>query len=220
MRTPSTSCVECNDRGRRSGPVAVRHPDGQLTNAVHVNALNSVGMGYPRDNLAPGEHVVIHRHPHWKSLVVPVLAFLVVTALAGVALGYINTSESLSDGASTWLTIAVIVVWVAATIYWLVRPLLSWRTTHFVVTDRRVMYRNGIITRSGIDIPMRRITSVEFRHGLVDRMLRTGTLVIESASDEPLSFHAIPDVEAVHAQLYQEILDEDDDVDFDRGRRR
>ncbi|MCF8607234.1 PH domain-containing protein [Gordonia sp. HY442] len=181
-------------------------------------------MGYPRDNLAPGEQVVIHRHPHWKSLVAPVLLFWAVTAIAGVALGYIRTSDSLSSGTSMWLTIVVIVVWLAASTYWLVRPLLSWRTTHFVVTDRRVMYRNGIVTRSGIDIPMRRITSVEFRHGLVDRMLRTGTLVIESASDEPLSFHDIPDVEAVHAQLYQEILDEEDDdygrVDYGRGRRR
>ncbi|MCF8590289.1 PH domain-containing protein [Gordonia liuliyuniae] len=174
-------------------------------------------MGYPRDNLAPGEQVVIHRHPHWKSLIVPVLLFLVVTALAGVALGYINTSDSLSDRTSMWLTIAVIVVWAVATAYSLARPVLSWRTTHFVVTDRRVMYRNGIITRSGIDIPMRRITSVEFRHGLVDRMLRTGTLVIESASDEPLSFHDIPNVEAVHAELYQEILDEDDDSNFGRS---
>ncbi|MGO3326695.1 PH domain-containing protein [Gordonia sp. (in: high G+C Gram-positive bacteria)] len=174
-------------------------------------------MGYPRDNLAPGGQVVIHRHPHWKSLIVPVLLFWVVTAIAGVALGYLHTSDSLSSGASTWLTLVVIVVWLVATAYWLLRPLLSWRTTHFVVTDRRVMYRNGIITRSGIDIPMRRITSVEFRHGLIDRMLRTGTLVIESASDEPLSFHDIPDVESVHAQLYQEILDEDDDIDFGRG---
>ncbi|GEE02048.1 membrane protein [Gordonia spumicola] len=180
-------------------------------------------MGYPRENLAPGEQVVIHRHPHWKCLIVPVLIFWIVTAVAGVALGFIQTSDSLSSGPRLWLTVAVIVVWVAATGYWLVRPVMSWRTTHFIVTDRRVIYRNGIITRSGIDIPIRRINTVEFRHGLIDRMLRTGTLVIESASDDPLSFDDIPDVEAVHALLYQELLDDEDDedvVDGGRGRRR
>ncbi|GAA4673725.1 PH domain-containing protein [Gordonia humi] len=176
-------------------------------------------MGYPRDNLAPGEQVVIHRHPHWKSLVVPVLIFWVVTAVCGVAIGYTQTGDSLSSDAALWLTVVVVIVWAAAAVYWLGRPVLSWRTTHFVVTDRRVMYRNGIITRSGIDIPMRRITSVEFNHGLIDRMLRTGTLIIESASDEPLEFADIPDVEAVHARLYQELLDDEDDVDYGRRRR-
>ena len=51
-----------------------------------------------------------------------------------------------------------------------------------------------LLTRSGIDIPIRRINTVEFRHGLLDRMLRTGTLVIESASGEPLLFDDVPEV--------------------------
>ncbi|WP_132993901.1 PH domain-containing protein [Gordonia zhaorongruii] len=177
-------------------------------------------MGYPRENLAPGERVVIHRHPHWKCLIAPVLIFWVVTAVCGVALGFIRTSDSLSGASGLWLTVAVGVIWLAATVYWLGRPLLAWWTTHFVVTDRRVVYRSGIITRSGIDIPIRRINTVEFRHGLVDRILRTGTLVIESASDDPLSFRDIPDVEAVHAQLYQELLDDEDLDEEPRGRRR
>ena len=172
-------------------------------------------MGYPRENLAPGEVVVIHRHPHWKSLVAPVLIFWLATAIAGIAVGYARTSD-MADGGKFWITIVVGVVWLGIAGWFLVRPLLSWKTTHFVVTDRRVIYRNGIITRSGIDIPIRRINTVEFRHGLVDRILRTGTLVIESASDDPLSFKNIPQVEAVHAQLYQELLDEE--ADYDDGR--
>lgn len=175
-------------------------------------------MGYPRENLAPGEVVIIHRHPHWKSLVVPVLIFWLVTALAGVAIGYTRSSD-MGDTAKSWITIVVAVIWLGVAGWFLVRPLLSWKTTHFVVTDRRVIYRNGIITRSGIDIPIRRINTVEFRHGLVDRILRTGTLVIESASDDPLSFKNIPQVEAVHAQLYQELLDDEDAYDEARSEQ-
>ena len=83
----------------------------------------------------------------------------------------------------------------------------NWLTTHFVITDRRVMFRHGLLTRSGIDIPLARINSVEFRHGLLDRMLRTGTLIIESASQDPLEFHDIPRVERVHSLLYHEVFD-------------
>jgi hypothetical protein len=48
---------------------------------------------------------------------------------------------------------------------------------------------------------------VEFRHGLLDRLLRTGTLIIESASQDPLEFYDIPRVEHVHSLLYHEVFD-------------
>ena len=42
-------------------------------------------MGYPDSVLADGEHVILHRHPHWKRMVVPVVLLLVLTA-GGVGL--------------------------------------------------------------------------------------------------------------------------------------
>ena len=84
-------------------------------------------------------------------------------------------------------------------------PVIRWRTTHFVVTNRRVLVREGLITRRGMDIPMRRITGVQFRQSLFERLFGVGTLVIESASDDALEFHDIPGVESAHALLYQEV---------------
>jgi uncharacterized membrane protein YdbT with pleckstrin-like domain len=74
-----------------------------------------------------------------------------------------------------------------------------------VLTTRRVLVREGILSRSGIDIPINRINTVQFRHSLIDRLLGCGTLVIESASDEPLEFDDIPQVEKVHSLLYYEV---------------
>lgn len=178
-------------------------------------------MAYPRENLAPGERIVVHRHPHWKGLVGPFLGFIVCSAVAGLLVGIAGT-ESLDSTTSTVLYIVIGVAWLVVFAWWFVRPLVSWKTTHFVLTDRRVIFRNGIITRSGIDIPIRRINTVEFRHGPIDRLLRTGTLVIESASDDPLSFNDIPQVERVHSLLYQEVLDvHDEDSRFgSAGLRR
>ena len=101
-------------------------------------------------------------------------------------------------------------IWLLLILWLTLRPFLAWKTTHFVDTDRRVMYRHGVLTRSGIDIPLGRINSVEFRHGLFDRMTRTGTLVIESASQDPLEFHGIPQVEYVHSLIYHEVFDGED----------
>ncbi|MDR7301329.1 PH domain-containing protein [Haloactinomyces albus] len=165
-------------------------------------------MAYPDDLLGADEHVVVHRHPHWKTLIVPVLVFLGVvgggTYLAALAMG---TDWQVP----VWITLAALGG--SLIIGLTLAPLLRWRTTHFVVTSHRLMVREGVFTRSGIDIPMSRINSVRFRHGIVDRMLGSGTLIVESASDEPLEFDDIPGVERVHSLLYREVNDDSDDDD-------
>lgn len=176
-------------------------------------------MGYPKDNLVEDERLVIHSHPHWKALVAPVFFFVAVTALGIAAWTWAN-SQNWGAGAELAAMIALGVAWLALTIWLFLAPVISWSTTHFVVTNRRVMYRTGVITRSGIDIPITRINTVQFRHGLIDRVFRTGTLIIESASDDPLSFDSIPRVEHVHSVLYQEVADAHDDEDDDNRASR
>lgn len=163
-------------------------------------------MAYPDDLLASGERVVIHKHPHWKMLIVPVLVLLVVVGGAAFLAALV--------AAQSWHQIAWIGLGVvgAVLIIWLVAaPFLRWRTTHFVLTTQRVLVREGVLNRSGIDIPISRINSVQFRHGLLDRIVGCGTLIVESASDEPLEFDDIPQVERVHSLLYQEVNAEDDE---------
>ncbi|MGV0624996.1 PH domain-containing protein [Mycolicibacter minnesotensis] len=172
-------------------------------------------MAYPENVLAEDEQVVLHRHPHVKRLIVPVLALLLATACAAFAAGVVNprawdpTAKNVVFGV-IWGIWLVVVGWLT------IGPFLGWLTTHFVVTDRRVMYRHGLLTRSGIDIALARINSVEFVHGFFDRILRTGTLVIESASQEPLEFYDIPRVERVHSLLYREVFDGPGHEVFDR----
>ena len=164
-------------------------------------------MGYPENVLAADERVVLHRHPHWKRLIGPVLVLVLATALATFGAAVVNAAHW-SSAVATNVVLAVIgVVWLVLIGWLTVWPFLNWRSTHFVITDRRVMFRHGLLTRAGIDIPLARINSVEFRHGLLDRMVRTGTLIIESASQDPLEFHDIPRVEQVHSLLYHEVFD-------------
>ncbi|HEU0086550.1 MAG TPA: PH domain-containing protein [Pseudonocardiaceae bacterium] len=157
-------------------------------------------MPYPDELLRPDERVVLHKHPHWKMLVLPVLAFLLLVA-GGAYLAALVADQSWKS--SAWIALAGLggigVVWLTLV------PLLRWRTTHFVLTTRRVLVREGILSRSGIDIPIHRINSVQFRHTFIERILGCGTLSIESASDEPLEFDDIPQVERVHSLLQQDV---------------
>jgi uncharacterized membrane protein YdbT with pleckstrin-like domain len=182
-------------------------------------------VGYPDNVLAGDEQVVLHRHPHWKRLISAVLVLLIATGVAVFLTAVIAQSswtQSWNQTAKYVLYGVIWVIWLVVVIWLSLWPFLNWVTTHFVITDRRVMFRHGVLTRSGIDIPMARINSVEFRHGLIDRMLRTGTLIIESASQDPLEFNDIPEVERVHSLLYHEVFDTLGGEESDsrsRGRR-
>jgi membrane protein YdbS with pleckstrin-like domain len=161
-------------------------------------------VAYPDDLLSENEHVVVHSHPHFKMLILPFIA-LVITLGVGVWLAIIG-----QDAAAPWNLVSEIAVAVVALVLvvWLFFvPFVRWRTTHFIVTTDRLIAREGVIKRTGIDIPLSRINSVQFEHGLMDRVFGCGTLIIESASDEPLRFDDIPKVERVHTVIYREVND-------------
>ncbi len=195
-----------------AGPVAHRHRrrggDG-VRRRYHAfapcHAIEFPVVGYPDNVLAADEQVVLHRHPHWKRLIGPVLLLIISTAVAAFLAAVVDKQNW--GTAKTVVLVVILAVWLLIVGWLTLWPFLTWLTTHFVITDRRVMFRHGLLTRQGIDIPLARINSVEFRHGLIDRMVRTGTLIIESASQDPLEFDDIPQVERVHSLLYHEVFD-------------
>lgn len=163
-------------------------------------------MSYPDNALAAGEQVVIHRHPHWKRLIWPVMVLVLATALAAFGSGYVNSTRW-EQGAKNVLHGVIWGMWLVIVGRLTLWPFFGWLTNHFVVTNRRVMIRHGVLTRTGIAIPLARINSVKFRDRFFQRMFRTGTLIIEAASQDPLEFYDIPRLREVHALLYHEVFD-------------
>ncbi len=161
------------------------------------------GMGYDR-SFAAGEQCVEILHPHWKTLVRPIaLAFVVVAALL---VGEVLIPASKDAGIER---LAVAVAAVVLLMWWLMGPLLRWRTTVYELTTRRMRLRDGIIARHGRDIPLSRITDVSFRKGPLDRLLGCGTLIVESAGEHgEITLTEIPHVEHVQSTLFQLVEDE------------
>jgi len=150
---------------------------------------------YPDKLLTPDERVVEHLRPHWKKLVLPVLVLLVVAAVSGYGLGVV---------ASPVLRIVIAALALVVLVTLVVAPVLRWRSTHVVLTDRRVMLRHGILTRTGRDVPLARINDISSAHSLLDRMLGCGTLTVESAGERGrLVLADLPHVERVQAAMYE-----------------
>jgi uncharacterized membrane protein YdbT with pleckstrin-like domain len=99
-------------------------------------------------------------------------------------------------------------------------PFLRWLTTSYTVTDRRLITRTGILSRQGHDIPLARINDVAYEHGVFDRMLGCGTLVISDASQQGrVTLPDIPHVEQVHLKISDLLYNHTDGADPREARR-
>jgi uncharacterized membrane protein YdbT with pleckstrin-like domain len=156
------------------------------------------------DSLVEGEHFVLRLHPHWKTVLRPLFLLLVIAVIAAVLLVILPTGHDMNVGRLVIGAVAVV-----AALIWTAVPLLRWRTTSYELTTRRLRLRRGILSRQGRDFPLIRISDVSFSHGLVDRMLGCGRLVVESAGEHgQLVLTEIPDVQRVQAKLFQLVEDE------------
>jgi uncharacterized membrane protein YdbT with pleckstrin-like domain len=100
---------------------------------------------------------------------------------------------------------------------WLMVPVLRWRTTVYELTNRRLRMRDGIITRHGRDIPLARINDVSFSKGLLDRLLGSGRLTVESAGEHgQIVLNDIPRVEAAQGTLYRLVEEEQNRLEQDQ----
>ena len=161
-------------------------------------------MGFPENVLTSGEKVVKDLHPHPMTVGAPALLGVVLLGIA-VAVAVVTPDDS-TGNTLQWVVVGLAVL---AAIPLVIVPLMAWRTTHYVVTTHRVMLRKGIFSKSGKDITLSKITDVSFHQSVFDRMIRSGTLNIESAGDSPNEqFRNIPRSNEVQ-QLINRLVDED-----------
>jgi uncharacterized membrane protein YdbT with pleckstrin-like domain len=151
--------------------------------------------------LNEGEHVVLSTRTHVKVLILPAVVLILVAAFAG----YLSSLPS-GDHAGTWRW----VIWVITALVFLwfcVKPFLDWLLTTYTFTNRRLITRTGILTRRGHDIPMNRISDIEYEKGLVDRIFGCGTLVVSDASEQGrVQLHDIPHVEAAQLRVSDQLF--------------
>ena len=134
-------------------------------------------MAYSRKLLNRGEHVNLDLHPHWVVFVKPSVISIVVLALCI----YAQKLEDgwLKTGVSRVLIVALIASFIAVGVV-----AVRWSRTFFVVTSQRVIFRQGVLARGGVEIPLERVNNVNFKQSILERMLGAGDLLIESASED------------------------------------
>jgi len=130
-------------------------------------------MGFPRKYLNDGEEIILDVRPHWFYLAGPAAALLVALVLA------VWVASATTSDYAIFPLIALAVV----ALVWFLGRYARWMTTDFVLTSDRLIYRSGVVSRQGREIPLERLNDVSFHQSLLQRVLGAGDLLVESGGE-------------------------------------
>ncbi len=119
---------------------------------------------------------MVDLRPHWVFFTGPAL-------LSAVAIGAAIAIATEFPGAPSvvgWLLAAM----VAVPVVWLLVRIIRWATTSLIVTTNRLVLRRGISSRQVAQVRLQRVTEVHTQQSLVQRVLGTGSVVIEVEGED------------------------------------
>ena len=122
--------------------------------------------------LLPTERRVIRVRMHWAVMANNLILTGLFLLLMIIAQRYLPTS-ALVDNLTFYLALAAVLRFTVQTILWWIERI--------VITDKRVMLAEGIITHNVGMMPLSKVTDLTFRRTFGGRLLGYGTLIVESA---------------------------------------
>ena len=141
------------------------------------------------------EELVLSLRPHWWALVDGIAALLGAVVLGVVAL--ISALGALQVLAAVVLVVALL---------FFANRFVRWSRTNFVVTTERLIYQRGLVARTGTQMPLEKINTVDFHQSFFERLIRAGDVVIESGSESGVqTFSNIRDPLAVQQEINRQM---------------
>ena len=156
-------------------------------------------MAINKNLLNEGESIIFSTRTHVKVLVFPAFLLIVLAGAGGYLASKVPDITDSHRGIGYGVVAAVAAILALVYCVW---PFLNWLTATYTVTNRRLTTHRGVISRTGHDIPLARISDVSYQKGLSDRILGCGTLIISDASEQGrVQLPDVPRVEQRQLQL-------------------
>ena len=124
-------------------------------------------MSYVKSVLQPGERIVIIGKLHWIVFGRAISILLLGVVLLLMEYAQFNNEVLIRATAGLFGALFLLSFLHAWFIRWI---------TEFAVTDRRVIYKRGFITRHTAEMNMEKVESVDVDQSMLGRMLGYGTL--------------------------------------------
>ena len=161
-------------------------------------------MAYPTRLLGDGETLVHEFRPHGQALLWPALALIGTAFATSFLLTELAPTGPVPAAVAPAARVLVVVAAIASVLFLTLIPVAKWLSIRYLITDRRLITRWGLLTREGRDLPLARLTDVRYTAGPLQRTLGTGTMFVETMGDSgPLVMRCVPDVETVQRELFR-----------------
>lgn len=125
-------------------------------------------MSYVQQVLQPGEQVRYQASIHWITYLHGAL-WLVAAAVFSL---FVPTGWR-----DSYIVVVIRLVLVAGGIYFLARAWFDWWITEIAVTNRRVIYKRGFISRTTAEMHMDKIASVKVDQSILGRIFDYGKVI-------------------------------------------
>ncbi len=180
-----------------------------------------------RLRLHAGEHVIVSSRPQSRYLVWPVLLGLMLTGAAAYWLGWAGRTGHAPEFAAWLPTLVPTVLILLALMFlrWVLYPLLKWSSTRFVLTNRRLVFRRGVLSQREHDLPLPGIYQLDSSQSLADRLFGGGTLTVDLGRDRSVQYRDVPHIHTFKEyvvgaieELPMTVMFDGVDMDLELGR--
>ncbi len=128
-------------------------------------------MSFSKHQLLPGENLILLSRQHLLALLKPVLLSLIILAIIVVLYTQYPQRE--------WILLFCLV----PLAYFLLR-FFDWKRREYILTNRRVVKQEGVLSVSSFDAPLDKINNVFHHQSLMGRLFKYGNVGLETASEQ------------------------------------
>ena len=161
-------------------------------------------MSYIEASLVPGEAIVYQTRLHWIVMLRHILLAALLLAGSGALLSYLlehpglsNTNEHLTEGGAAALLVCGIVAIVAGAV--------RRSATEMAVTTRRVVVKQGLVSRKTVEMLLNKIETIEVSETMAGRMLGYGSITMIGTGGTSEPFHKIAHSLQFRSEVQQQL---------------
>ncbi|MDR6637646.1 PH domain-containing protein [Paenarthrobacter nitroguajacolicus] len=151
-----------------------------------------------RKELLPGEQVIAVTRQQGRSLFLPVLAFIVVPAVAAYACAWVvkGNAQRLAPFITVewtpWLMGAAMVLAAWLLLAYSFKRVLHWRSVRYILTSRRILAKYGMFRRNDWQVSLMAVRNVGVHQTLVQRALHSGNISLDTGHSGVAVLNDVP----------------------------
>ena len=142
-------------------------------------------MSYVNEVLQPDETVRFRTNVHWS---------VYLKAITALVIGLALLAWYWQDGTGNMILLLAAAAFGVSAFILVVPPFLERLGTEIAITDRRIIYKTGLVQRHTVEISMDKVESVDVDQSVLGRVFGYGTVTVRGTGEaaEPLRNVAAP----------------------------